>query len=182
MGMFEISVVVVIVAVLVAGFAMIVNSRRRRTGRLRERFGGAEYDRALSAGGKRQLAEKALESRAARVASFHLRPLAAADRVRFGESWSRVQTRFVDAPAGAVAEADELVGELMSTRGYPVSDFEQRAADLSVDHPSVTASYRSAHEIVTRQRQEQIGTEDLRQAMIHYRELFDELVGAPKAA
>ncbi len=106
----------------------------------------------------------------------HIRPLAAADRARFVESWARVQARFVDGPGGAVTEADQLLIDVMSTRGYPMADFEQRVADISVDHPVVLDNYRSAHETALRQTRGQARTEDLRQAMIHYRTLFEELV------
>jgi hypothetical protein len=98
------------------------------------------------------------------------------------ESWRQVQARFVDGPGGALTEADQLLRDVMSTRGYPVSDFEQRVADVSVDHPLVLEHYRSAHEIAVRQTQGQASTEDLRQAMIHYRTLFEELVGEPELA
>jgi len=98
------------------------------------------------------------------------------------ESWGRVQARFVDGPGGAVTEADQLLGDVMSKRGYPVSNFEQRAADISVDHPLVLENYRAAHQTALRQTQGQASTEDLRQAMIHYRTLFEELVGEPEVA
>jgi len=109
-------------------------------------------------------------------------PLVQGDRARFAESWRKVQARFVDGPGGAVTEADQLLRDVMSARGYPVSDFEQRAADISVDHPLVLENYRAAHQIALRQTQGQASTEDLRQAMIHYRTLFDELVGEPEVA
>ena len=110
---------------------------------------------------------------------FHIHPLAAGDRARFVESWRGVQSRFVDGPAGAVTEADQLLGDVMSTRGYPVSEFEQRSADISVDHPLVLENYRKAHEIALRQTRGQANTEDLRQAMVHYRTLFEELINEP---
>jgi len=178
----ELTAVIALVVIVVAGIATVAYFRNRRTGRLRGQFGGVEYSRALSEGGSRRHAEAALDQRAARVESFHVQPLAPADRARFEESWRRVQARFVDGPAGAVVEADQLLGDVMSTRGYPVSDFEQRAADISVDHPSVLANYRTAHEIALRQTKGQASTEDLRQAMIHYHSLFDELVGERNAA
>lgn len=172
-----IALVVVGIAVVAAGILL----RNRRTGKLRSRFGGAEYDRALGDGESRRKTEAELDKRTARVAAFHLQPLSPADRARFAESWGRIQTRFVDGPAGAVAEADQLLSDLMSTRGYPTSDFDQRAADISVDHPLVLEKYRAAHEIALRQANGQASTEDLRQAMIHYRTLFEELLGAPEA-
>ena len=173
---------VVLVVVMVAVLAVLIHFRRRRTGRLRGHFGDAEYSRAVKKTGNWRHAEADLGQRAARVESFHLEPLAAADRARFEDSWRRVEARFVDSPAGAVEEADKLLGELMSARGYPVSDFEQRAADISVDHPLLLSNYRTAHEIALRQTKGQSSTEDLRQAMIHYRTLFAKLVGELNAA
>jgi hypothetical protein len=161
---------------IVAGIAAWIILRRRRTARLRAQF-GAEYDRAVKEDGGRRHAEAGLNERTARVESLNIRPLAPGDRARFVESWSRIQARFVDGPGGAVTEADQLLRDVMSTRGYPVSDFEQRAADISVDHPLAMENYRTAHAIAVRQTQGQANTEDLRQAMIHYRTLFDELVG-----
>jgi hypothetical protein len=165
--------------VLVAGVAAFLWRRKRRTERLRTQFGGAEYARAVENGGNRRHGEAGLEGRTERVEGFHVRPLAAADRARFVESWRGVQARFVDGPAGAVTEADQLLGDVMSARGYPVSDFEQRAADISVDHPLVLQNYRAAHGIALRQKLGQASTEELRQAMVHYRTLFDELVNEP---
>jgi hypothetical protein len=165
--------------VLAAVITAFVLQRKRRTERLRTQFGSAEYARALDQGGDRRKAEAALEERAQRVEAFHVRPLTAGDRERFVESWRGVQARFVDAPAGAVSEADQLLGDVMSTRGYPVADFEQRAADISVDHPVVLQNYRTAHEIALRQGGGKATTEDLRQAMVHYRTLFEELVHEP---
>ncbi len=136
----------------------------------------------MNEGGSRRKAEAALDERADRVERLHIRPLSAGDRARFVEAWGRVQARFVDGPGGAVIDADQLLGDVMSTRGYPVSDFEQRAADISVDHPLVLAHYRAAHQSAVRQTQGQATTEDLRQAMIHYRTLFEELVNEPEAA
>ncbi len=169
----------VIVVVCIAAWLIL---RKRPTGRLRTQFGGAEYDRAVQEDGSRRHAEAGLKERTERVESLNIRPLAPGDRARFVESWSRVQARFVDGPGGAVTEADQLLRDVMSTRGYPVTDFEQRAADISVDHPLVMENYRSAHAIAVRQTQGLANTEDLRQAMIHYRTLFEELVGEPEVA
>jgi hypothetical protein len=176
----EVALIGALVVVLVAGIVAFILYRKRRTERLRTQFGSAEYDRAVQAGGNRRHAEAGLEKRTQRVEKFHVRPLAAGDHARFVESWRGVQTRFVDGPAGAVTEADQLLGDVMSTRGYPVSDFEQRAADISVNHPLVLENYRTAHEIALRQTRGQATTEDLRQAMVHYRTLFDELVSEPE--
>jgi hypothetical protein len=178
----QISIVIAVAVMVVAGIAVWLFIRKRRTERLRTRFGGAEYDRALQEGGNRRHAEAGLDKRADRVESLHIQPLGPGDRARFVESWRKVQARFVDGPGGAVTEADQLLGDVMATRGYPVSDFEQRAADISVDYPLVLENYRSAHKFAIRQTQGQASTEELRQAIIHYRALFDELVGEPEMA
>jgi hypothetical protein len=177
----EIALIIVFVVIVVAVIATLLFLRKRRTERLRGKFGGAEYARAVKEDGSRRRAEAGLDKRTERVESFHVRPLVPGDRARFEDSWRRIQARFVDGPAVAVMEADQLLGDVMSTRGYPVSDFEQRAADISVDHPLVMENYRTAHEIALRQSKGkgQASTEDLRQAMIHYRTLFEELVSKP---
>ncbi|HME05860.1 MAG TPA: hypothetical protein VKG25_02375 [Bryobacteraceae bacterium] len=169
-----------VVVVLVLGIVAFVALRKRRTGKLRTKFGDAEYGRALAKDGNRRDAEARLDDRTQRVEGLNVRPLAPADRTRFTETWRGVQSRFVDGPAGAVAEADQLLGDVMSARGYPVSNFEQRAADISVGHPVVLENYRAAHDIALRQTQGQASTEELRQAMIHYRTLFEDLVGEPE--
>jgi hypothetical protein len=176
----ELALIIAFVVVLVAGIAAFLWRRKRRTERLRIQFGGAEYARAVQKGGNRRQAEAGLEERTQRVERLHVQPLAAGDRARLVESWRGVQARFVDGPAGAVTEADQLLGDVMSTRGYPVSNFEQQAADISVDHPLVLENYRTAHEIALRQTRGQASTEDLRQAMVHYRTLFEELVSEPE--
>ena len=174
MGLVLVIALAVIVITVMAAWLFF---RKRRTNKLQTQFGGTEYARAVEEGGSRRQAETALKERTERVESLKIRPLAAGDRARFVASWSRVQMRFVDGPGGAVTEADQLLGDVMSTRGYPVSDFAQRAADISVDHPLVMENYRTAHAIAVRQTQGRANTEDLRQAMIHYRTLFGELVG-----
>jgi hypothetical protein len=171
-----------VIVIAIAAIATMSFLRKRRSEKLRTRFGNAEYDRAVQQGESRRLAEVGLTKRTDRVESFHIQPLGAGDRARFVESWGKVQARFVDSPGGAVTEADQLLGDVMATRGYPVSDFEQRAADISVDHPLVLENYRSAHGIAVRFKSGQASTEELRQAMIHYRTLFDELVGVPEMA
>jgi hypothetical protein len=167
--------VIVIVAVL---FWLYVRKRRRNTAGLRQKF-GSEYDRAVLAHGSERKAESKLEDREKRVEKLKIRDLDPTEHERYSKQWESVQSRFVDSPKGAVAEADDLVSSVMKTRGYPVSDFDQRAADISVDHPRVVENYRSAHEIALRLGKDQATTEDLRTAMIHYRSLFEELVQVP---
>jgi hypothetical protein len=178
----QLALIIGFVVIVAAGLATLLFMRNRRSARLRTQFGGTEYTRAVKEGGNQRRAENKLEKRAERVESFHIRALAPADHERFLESWRKVQGRFVDSPGGAVTEADQLLGDVMSLRGYPVSDFEQRAADISVDHPLVMENYRAGHGIAVRQTQGQASTEELRQAMIHYRTLFEELVGKPLMA
>lgn len=166
---------VIIVAAIIL-FAVFW-SRRRRSEHLRDRF-GPEYDRAVDASGDRAKAEAELAQREKRVDKLDIRPLEPAERREFLSRWNDVQARFVDDPARAVAFADALLGDVMKARGYPVTDFDQRAGDISVDHPLVIEHYHKAHDIALRQERGEASTEDLRQAMIHYRALFDNLVGA----
>lgn len=166
----------VAIAVIVVAGVIWWELRRRRSETLRTRF-GSEYDRVVHTTGNVKAAEHTLEARTRRVAALHIRPLTAEDAARFGDSWRRVQERFVDDPRGAVTEADRLVGEVMHARGYPVGDFEQQVEDISVDHPDVVINYRAARDIAQAHARGQASTEDLRQAMVHYRALFDDLLG-----
>ena len=165
----------VLIAVVLIGAVAWITLSRVRTQRLRDRF-GPEYDRTVHSEGSLRKAEAALEARAKRVASLHIHPLSQADAERFDQSWRGIQARFVDDPHGAVTEADRLVGEVMAARGYPVGEFEQRVADISVDHPDVVMNYRAAREIASIHAQGKASTEDLRQAMVHYRALFRDLL------
>ncbi len=176
----EIIVVAIAVVAVIAILAAVVVFQRRRTGKLRSQF-GPEYARTIEAVGARGKAEAELHQREARVAAYSIQSLTPADRDRYLADWNRIQTQFIDAPVGAVAQADELVGGVMTARGYPMSDFEQRAADLSVDHPIVVENYRAAHAIAVRHERGEASTEELRKAMIHYRALVDDLVGQPAA-
>jgi hypothetical protein len=168
-------IVAVIVAVSVIAVISFFLARKRRSQNLRKRF-GPEYDRVLKKEGEVRRAEGVLEMRARHREKFELRPLTGATRDQFGERWRMVQSRFVDDPKGSVAQADELVSEVMVARGYPMADFEQRAADISVDHPVVVENYRAAHDIALRHIRGQASTEDMRNAMVHYRSLFEELL------
>jgi hypothetical protein len=155
-----------------------MQKRRSRTADLRKKF-GPEYDRAVRVHGAGRKAEGQLADREKRVEKLDIRDLEPIEHERFSKQWDSIQGRFIDSPKGAVAEADDLVSSLMKARGYPVADYNQRVADISVDHPRVVENYRSAHEIALRAGKEEATTEDLRTAMIHYRSLFEELVQAP---
>jgi FtsZ-interacting cell division protein ZipA len=170
-------VAVVIIAILVA--AVWWYSMRQRSAKLQEKF-GPEYERTVAEKGDTRKAEDELTDRQKRVSKLEIKPLAADERRRFNDEWRAVQARFVDDPSAAVRDADTLVGRVMEARGYPVGDFEQRAADVSVDHPSVLEHYRAAHAVALRHAQGQASTEDLRQAMVNYRALFDELLEEPQ--
>ena len=165
-------IAVVVVIVFVAAWGAW---RRRRTAGLKTQF-GSEYDRTVTEAGGRRAAESELDARRKRRAALDIRALDPAAREGYTVRWQQVQGRFVDGPAGAVTEADELVQEVMRARGYPVEDFAQREADISVDHPQVVENYRAAHAISLANAHDQAGTEDLRQAMVHYRALFQELL------
>jgi hypothetical protein len=162
-------------ALVVGMLAAWLVLQRRRSAYLRERF-GPEYERAVQQIGDRRRAETELEQREKRVEQLQIRPLPLSEAQRFADAWRQVQARFVDDPSGAVADADRLVAEVMQARGYPVGDFEQRAADISVDHPDVVEHYRVAHRIALANERGQATTEDLRQAMVHYRALFGHLL------
>jgi hypothetical protein len=153
--------------------------RHRRTTQLKTRF-GSEYERTVDEIGDEGKAAEVLAKREKRVASYHIKPLPPEMREPFVERWRRIQADFVDGPSSAVTHADELLGEVMSARGYPVRDFDQMAEDLSVDHPEVVENYRTAHDIAERHARGDASTEDLRKAMIHYRALFDDLVNEPR--
>ncbi len=172
-----IALAVAVVLVIVVAVAMYMRKRKNTTTELREHF-GPEYDRAVLQHGSERKAEAKLAARETRVEMLKIRDLDVGERERYLAQWQAVQSRFVDYPKGAVTEADELVSSLMKTRGYPVTDFDQRAADISVDHPLVVENYRSAHDIALRLGRGEASTEELRTAMIHYRSLFDELVQA----
>ena len=169
-----VAAILIIAAIVVAAILYYQREAQRRR-HLRERF-GPEYDRLVGTTGSSRAAERELVAREQRAAAFHIRSLSLEERTGFTGRWQQVQAEFVDNPKLSLAHADDLLGEVMSARGYPVRDFEQRAADLSVEHPVVVQHYHAAHAIALRHRKDQATTEDLRQAMIHYRALFQELV------
>jgi hypothetical protein len=170
-------VLIAIVVVAVLGLVVWQALARRRTEKLRDRF-GPEYDRAIGAADSRRAAESDLAAREERRDRLEIRPLSQAARDRYVQSWQAVQAQFVDSPSAAVASADSLIESVMAERGYPVEDFDQRAADISVDHPQVVENYRHGHRLAQASANGSDSTEDLRQAMRHYRALFDELVEA----
>jgi predicted nucleic acid-binding protein len=168
---------IVVAALIVAGIAITVMRGRQRE-RLQKDF-GPEYEHEVRAAeGNRAKAEAALLKREKRVETFDIRPLPPEQRARFADEWQQVQAKFVDDPERSIALADGLVAEVMKARGYPVQDFDQRAADLSVEHPRLVENYRAAHEIALRHGRGAAGTDDLRSAFIGYRALFEELLRA----
>jgi hypothetical protein len=172
------TLIIAIVLIVLAGAVIAwVVMQRQRSVNLKRRF-GPEYERAVHDLGGRAKAEAELSKREKRVSRLNIVPLTAADGARFSQTWSALQGRFVDNPKGVVTEADLLVRELMVKRGYPMGDFERRAADISVDHPAVVANYRAAQAIAARDERGEVDTEELRKALVHYRTLFDELLGA----
>lgn len=174
-------IVIGVVAVAVIALVAVAVLSRQRTSRLRRRF-GPEYDRTVERRGGRREAESDLGSRVERREQLEIRELPSEARRRYLDSWRQVQAEFVDDPSNAVAGADRLVTSVMSERGYPMDDFERRAADISVDHPEVVERYRSAHGIAQKNENGDTTTEDLRQAIKHYRALFEELLEAPEDA
>jgi hypothetical protein len=171
--------VIIVVVVAVVVFAVLAMLKRRkdaeRSARLRDRF-GPEYDRTLDRSDSEKEAERDLERRAEQRERLTSRPLSPESRERYSGRWERSQALFVDDPTAAIGDADRLVREVMEERGYPVDDFDRRADDISVDHPHLVEHFRGAASIAHRSRRESISTEDQRQAMVHYRRLFEELL------
>jgi hypothetical protein len=171
---------VVLIAVVLVAIAAFLLYMTRRSRRLRSRF-GPEYTRAVEETGSKYRAESKLERLEKRVEKFDIQPLSLAAADRFRDSWRMIQAGFVDDPRTALRNADLLLAEVMLARGYPVGDFEERAAEISVNHALVVENYRAGHQIALRHAKGQATTEDMRQAMIHYRTLFDDLLGLPEA-
>jgi hypothetical protein len=168
------ALVVIVVAAVAIGWAL---GRRNRSARLRKQF-GPEYDHTLDEVGEKRAAEAELLGREKKRKKLDIVELSPQARQEHTATWTKVQTDFVDDPPDAVGRAERLVTRVMRERGYPIDDFDQRAADVSVDHPDIVENYRSAHEIYVAQRNGRISTEDARQAFVHYRALFDRLLGA----
>jgi hypothetical protein len=166
---------VVLVLVILAVILVPVFARRKRSERLQDQF-GPEYDHTVQALGDEKKAQTELEERQKHVEALDIRPLSDAERHRYLADWAAVQSKFVDEPREAAVDADRLIMEVMQLRGYPVSDFEERAADISVNYPALVSNYRAAREIAIKNERREATTEELRQAMIHYRSLFEELL------
>lgn len=166
-------ILVVVVLLVVAGLVGMVMARRRRTKNLQERF-GPEYDHTLDKMGDQTQAERELEERIAHVQALHIRTLTAEEMNRFTLEWQATQAEFVDEPLSTLQKADRLIREVMKAKGYPVEDFEQRAADISVDYPELVRDYRGMHRIAI--KESEAGTEEMRKAMVHGRTLFENLM------
>jgi hypothetical protein len=167
--------IVALMIIALLAISMWLHFRRHQSHTLERRF-GPEYGRTVKEFGSQPKAEAELKARQKRVEQLDIVPLAPAEAARFSESWRALQARFVDNPKGVLVDADRLVRELMQKRGYPMGDFERRAADISVHHPSVVDHYRAAHDIALRDERGEVDTEGMRQAVIHYRALFAELL------
>lgn len=166
--------VALVLAALVAGLLLSAR-RKKQSARLEQRF-GSEYGKTVDELGGRSKGESELKAREKRVDELDIKPLTPPEAARFSQAWTSLQAGFVDNPNGVVVQADQLVRELMLKRGYPMGDFERRAADISVDHPSLVQTYRAAQAIAERNQHGEADTEELRKAVVHYRSLFDELL------
>jgi hypothetical protein len=169
------TVIILALAIVVIALVAVMLFERQKTQKLKTKF-GPEYDRLVDKEGSPRRAEAVLDARQKRVAKFQIRHLSKEECSRFTEKWRVVQERFVDDPRQSVAEADQLINEALRARGFPMGDFEQQAADISVEHPQVVEDYRAAHEVAVRDGQGQANTEDLRLAMRHYRDLFEHVL------
>jgi hypothetical protein len=169
-------ITVVVVLVVIGAILGVVFSRRKHSERLQDHF-GPEYDRTVQTLGDEKKAQVELDSRQKHVEALAIRPLSVGQRERYLADWAAIQSKFVDEPGQAIVDADHLIMEVMQLRAYPVADFEQRAADISVNYPALVSDYRAAREIAVKNEQNLADTEELRHAMINYRSLFEELLG-----
>jgi len=168
-------VLVAVIFLIIGGVIAMAAMRVQRTRRLKDRF-GPEYERAINEMGDKRQAESELEARLAHVNTLKIRPLTAYEVNRYALDWQSTQTEFVDEPLTALQKADRLIRDVMKARGYPVEDFEQRAADISVDYPELVTDYRGLHLIAVKEAEDEVSTEEMRQAMIHGRALFENLI------
>ena len=169
------TLIIVVILIVIVLAALAVVRRQQRSKQLQERF-GPEYDRVVDEVGDQSRAEKELEGRVAHVKTLNIRPLTADEVNRYALEWQDTQRQFVDEPLTALQKADQLIQEVMRVRGYPVDDFEQRAADISVDYPELVTDYRGMHRIAVKEVKDKPSTEDMRQAMVHGRALFENLI------
>lgn len=170
-------IIAVVLIVVIMGLILgPIFARRKRSERLQDQF-GSEYDHTVQTLGNEKKAQTELDERRKHVEALNIRPLSGKERERYLADWAAVQSKFVDEPGQAIVNADRLIMEVMQVRAYPLSDFEQRAADVSVSYPALVSNYRAAREIALKNEQHQATTEELRQAMIYYRSLFKELLG-----
>ena len=169
------TVLVAVVFLILGGFLGLALTRVQRSRRLKKQF-GPEYQRMIDEIGDKRQAEKELEDRITRVHTLDIRPLTSEAVNRYASEWQKTQREFVDQPLAALQKADRLIQEVMKAKGYPVEDFEQRAADISVDYPELVTDYRGMHLIAIKEAEEKVDTEDIRQAMVHGRALFDQLI------
>ena len=168
-------VLVAVIFLIVGGVIAMAAMRAQRTKRLKDRF-GPEYERAIHEMGDKRQAEDELDARLAHVNTLKIRPLTPEEVNRYALEWQKTQTEFVDEPLTALQKADRLIREVMKVKGYPVEDFEQRAADISVDYPELVTDYRGLHMIAVKEAEDKVSTEEMRQAMVHGRALFENLV------
>ena len=169
-------ITVVVLLVIIGAILGLIYARRRRTEQLHDHF-GPEYDHTVQTLGDEKKAQTELDERQKHVKALDIRPLSVSERERYLADWTAVQSKFVDDPGQAIVDADRLIIEVMQLRAYPVSDFEQRAADISVNYPDLVSNYRAAREIAIKNKQHLADTEELRQAMVYYKSLFEELLG-----
>jgi hypothetical protein len=170
-------IAVVLILVIMGAILAPVFARRKRSGRFHDKF-GTEYDRTVESMGTEKKAQNELDERQKHVDTLNIRPLSIGERERYQGDWTAVQAKFVDQPGQATVEADHLIMEVMQVRDYPVSDFDQRAADISINYPTLVSNYRAAREIAIKNKEHKADTEELRHAMIYYHSLFKELLGS----
>ena len=168
-------ILVAVIFLVIGGLLAVIVTRFQQTKRLKDRF-GPEYDRMVNEVGDKRQVENELQARLAHVEQLNIRPLTAEEVNRFALEWQATQTEFVDEPLASLQKADRLLREVMKAKGYPVEDFEQRAADISVDYPDLVTDYRGLHMIAVKEDDDQVSTEEMRQAMVHGRALFENLV------
>ena len=169
--------IAVVVIVVIMGIILgPIFARRKRSDRFQDKFGAEEYDRTVETAGNEKKAQKELDERQKHVETLNIRPLSVTERERYQGDWTAVQAKFVDQPGQATQEADHLIMEVMQLRDYPVSDFDERAADISVKYPALVSNYRAARKIAVKNEHHKADTEELRQALVYYRALFNELL------